>query len=200
MNYNLLIRDDIECYTGDLIHSRFAYKLLRNKVLPHGNIVAFRAPMLVEADGMIDLEDVLSNDFIYSKDAINFCWEIPNLEAFGAVAFQRLLNTQIANILYNIIKKPIEVNGDDLLVVDEFEGSDGQLHNKGKCSVSITYVKNGAALGHTGINIDAGNKAPGFAYSTHLTEVQIQEFMHKVIDAFHQMTDSIFVATTKVIA
>jgi hypothetical protein len=24
--------------------------------------------------------------------------------------------------------------------------------------------------------------------------------MHKVIDAFHQMTDSIFVATTKVIA
>ncbi len=156
--------------------------------------------MLVEADGMIDLEDVLSNDFIYSKDAINFCWEIPNLEAFGAVAFQRLLNTQIANILYNIIKKPIEVNGDHLLVVDEFEGSDGQLHNKGKCSVSITYVKNGAALGHTGINIDAGNKAPGFAYSTHLTEVQIQEFMHKVIDVFHQMTDSIFVATTKVIA
>jgi hypothetical protein len=200
MNYNLLIRDDIECYTGDLIHSRFAYKLLRNKVLPHGNIVAFRAPMLVEADGMIDLEDVLSNDFIYSKDAINFCWEIPNLEAFGAVAFQRLLNTQIANILYNIIKKPIEVNGDDLLVVDEFEGSDGQLHSKGKCSVSITYVKNGAALGHTGINIDAGNKAPGFAYSTHLTQVQIQEFMHKVIDMFTQLVDSIFVATTKVIA
>jgi hypothetical protein len=200
MNYNLLVRDDQPTYDGMLIHNRFAYKLLRNKVLPHGNIVAFRAPMLVEAAGMIDLEDVLSNDFIYSKDAINFCWEIPNLEAFGAVAFQRLLNTQIANILYNIIKKPIEVNGDDLLVVDEFEGSDGQLHNKGKCSVSITYVKNGAALGHTGINIDAGNKAPGFAYSTHLTEVQIQEFMHKVIDAFHQMTDSIFVATTKVIA
>lgn len=200
MNYNLLVRDDIECYTGDLIHSRFAYKLLRNKVLPHGNIVAFRAPMLVEADGMIDLEDVLSNDFIYSKDAINFCWEIPNLDAFGAVAFQRLLNTQIANILFNIIKKPIEVNGDDLLVVDEFEGSDGQLHNKGKCSVSITYVKNGAALGHTGINVDAGNKAPGFAYSTHLTDAQSQEFMHSVIDAFHQMTDSIFVATAKVIA
>lgn len=199
MNYNLLIRDDQAIYDGHLIHNRFAYKLLRNKVLPHGNIVAFRAPMHVEAAGMIDLEDVLSNDFIYSKDAINFCWEIPNLDAFGAVAFQRLLNTQIANILFNIIKKPIEVNGDDLLVVDEFEGSDGKVYNKGKCSVSITYNKAGAAIGHTGINIDAGNKAPGFAYSTKLTDEQAQLFMRNVIDMFTQLVDSIFVATSKVI-
>ena len=200
MNYQLLIRDDQVIYDGHLIHNRFAYKLLRSQVLPQGNIVAFRAPMHVEASGMIDLEDVLSNDFIYSKDAINFCWEIPHLEAFGAVAFQRLFNTQIANILYNIIQKPIEVKGDDLIIHDEFVGSDGQVHAKGKCSVSITCVKNGAALGHTGINIDAGNKAPGFAYSTRLTDEQANEFMQKVIEVFHIMTDDIFVATTKIIA
>lgn len=199
MNYNLYIREDQPLYSGELIHSRFAYKLLRNKVMPHGNIVAFRAPMKVEAAGMIDLEDVLSNDFIYSKDAINFCWEIPNLEPFGAVAFQRLLNTQLANVLYSIIQKPIEVSGDDLLVHDEFEGSDGMKHEKGKCSVSITYVKAGAALGHTGININAGSQAPGFAYSTLLTPEQAEVFMRKGIDAFHQLCDSIFIATTKVI-
>jgi len=199
MNYQLLIRDDQVIYDGHIIHNRFAYKLLRNQVIPQGNIVAFRAPMHVEASGMIDLEDVLNNDFIYSKDAINFCWEIPNLEAFGAVAFQRLLNTQIANILYGIIQKPIEVNGDDLIVHDEFIGSDNQVHSRGKCSVSITYVKNGAALGHTGINIDAGNKAPGFAYSTKLTDEQAVLFMQKVIDVFHYMTENIFVATAKTI-
>jgi hypothetical protein len=200
MNYNLLVRDDQHVYDGHLIHSRFAYKLLRDNVLPQGNIVAFRAPMHVEASGMIDLEDVLSNDFIYSKDAINFCWEIPNLEAFGAVAFQRLFNTQLANILFNIIQKPIEVSGDDLLVHNEFKGSDGEMHSKGKCSVSITYTKNGAALGHTGINVDAGPKAPGFAYSTNMTPEQCNMFMAKGIEAFHSMTNSIFVATTKVIA
>ena len=200
MNYNLYIRDDQPIYDGTLIHSRFAYKLLRNKVLPHGNIVAFRSPMKVEASGMIDLEDVLSNDYIYSKDAINFCWEIPHLEAFGAVAFQRLLNTQIANALYKQLNLPIEVSGDDLLVHNQFEGSDGNAYAKGKCSVSITYVKNGAALGHTGINIDAGNQAPGFAYSTRLNEKQTEEFMKDVIDIFHQLCDSIFVATSKVIA
>lgn len=199
MNYNLYIRDDITVYDGSLIHNRFAYKLLRNKVMPHGNIVAFRAPMKVEAAGMIDLEDVLSNDFIYSRDAINFCWEIPHLEAFGAVAFQRLFNTQIANALYKQINKPIEVSGDDLLVHDDFEGSDGNAYSKGKCSVSITYAKAGAALGHTGINIDAGNQAPGFAYSTKLTDAQAETFMKEVIDIFHQLCDSIFVATSKVI-
>jgi hypothetical protein len=200
MNYNLYIRDDQPIYDGHLIHNRFAYKLLRNKVLPHGNIVAFRAPMKVEAAGMIDLEDVLSNDYIYSKDAINFCWEIPHLEAFGAVAFQRLLNTQIANALYKQLNLPIEVSGDDLLVHNQFEGSDGNAYAKGKCSVSITYAKNGAALGHTGINIDAGNQAPGFAYSTRLNEKQTEEFMKDVIDIFHQLCDSIFVATAKIIA
>lgn len=200
MNYNLYIRDDQPIYDGTLIHNRFAYKLLRNKVLPHGNIVAFRSPMKVEAAGMIDLEDVLSNDYIYSKDAINFCWEIPHLEAFGAVAFQRLLNTQIANALYKQLNLPIEVSGDDLLVHNEFEGSDGNTYAKGKCSVSITYAKNGAALGHTGINVDAGNQAPGFAYSTHLNDEQIEIFIKDVIDIFHQLCDSIFVATSKVIA
>ena len=37
-------------YDGNLIHSRFAYKFFRDKTLPIGNIVAFRAPMQVEAE------------------------------------------------------------------------------------------------------------------------------------------------------
>ncbi len=185
-------------YQGNLIHEPFAYKIFREKVLPIGNIIAFRAPMKVESDGMIDLEDVLAKDYIYSEDAISFCWEIPNLCPFGATAFQRLFNTQIANILYKLIQKPIEVNGDDILVHDEFEGSDGQLQNKGKASVSITYSKNNTALGHTAINIKAGMEAPNFAYSTNLNDEQCEVFIKDVIDCFYQLVDSIFVSTRKI--
>ena len=127
-----MIIKDISVYDGLLIHKRFAYTYFRKKTLPIGNIIAFRAPMNVQAAGMIDSEDVLQNDYIYSDDAINFCWEIPNVDPYGAVAFQRLFNTQIANILYKIIKKPIEVDGDDLMIHDEFEGSDGSLQKEGK--------------------------------------------------------------------
>lgn len=195
-----MIITDIKVYDGLLIHKRFAYTYFRKKTLPIGNIVAFRAPMNVQADGMIDNEDVLQNDFIYSDDAINFCWEIPNLDSFGAVAYQRLFNTQIAGILSNrYLKKPIEVDGDDFMVHDSFEGSDGVLQKVGKCSVSITYSKDNVTLGHTGININAGRKAPPFAYSTKLTDEQAEQFMKDVVQLFYELNDDIFIATTKVI-
>jgi len=85
------------------------------------------------------------------------------------------------------------------MVHDEFEGSDGSLQKIGKCSVSITYSKDSIALGHTGINIDAGRQAPNFAYSTKLNDEQAEQFMKDVIETFYNMSDDIFIATTKVI-
>ena len=194
-----MIIKNLKKYDGSLIHKRFAYEYFRKKTLPIGNIVAFRGEMDVTTN-LIDSEDLLNNDYIHSEDAINFCWEIPNLDAFGAVSFQRLFNTYIANILSSkYLKKPIEVDGDDLMVHDEFEGSDGSLQKIGKCSVSITYSKNNVTLGHTGINIDAGRKAPNFAYSTKLTDEQAEQFMKDVIDIFYATVDDIFTATSKII-
>jgi len=195
-----MILNDVKVYDGKLLHSRFAYKFFRERTLPIGNIIAFRSPMHVEADGMIDTEDVLNNDYIYSDDAINFLWEIPNLDPFGAVAWQRLFNTQIANILSTqYLSTPIEVNGDDLIVHKEHTQG-GVTQPKGKCSVSITYSSNNVALGHTGINVVAGKKAPAFAYSTNLTDGQSIEFMKQVVELFYKLNDDIFIATSKVIS
>lgn len=192
-----MILNDIDIYDGNFIHQRFAYKYFRKKTLPIGNIVAFRAPMKVETEGMIDNEDLFNNDFIYSDDAINFCWELPNLDPLGAVFFQRLFNTQMANILSTqFLQTPIEVDGDDLIVHKEFE-QHGIIQPKGKCSVSITYSRNNVAIGHTGINVVAGRKAPSFAYSTNLTQDQCDKFMKNMVDIFYSMVDDAFIATTK---
>ena len=189
---------NIDKYDGNLLHSRFAYKFFGDKVLPIGNILCFRAPMEVLADGMIDQEDIDKQEFIWSDDAINFCWEIPNLDKLGAVAFQRLLNTQIANILSSkYLKKPIEVDGDDLIVHAE-HNQHNIIQQKGKCSVSITYSKDNVAIGHTAINITAGKKAPAFAFSTELKDNEAIDFMKDVIDVFYGIADDLFIATTKV--
>jgi len=189
---------DQQVYDGDFIHKRFAYEQFRKEVSPFGNIVAFRAPMYVK-ENLIDLEDTLTNDYIHSADSINFCWEIPNLCPFGAVSFQRLFNTSIAQILAGIIEKDIVVDGDDLMVNDKFIGSDKTVHDQGKVSVSITYSKDNVALGHTGININAGDKAPGFAYSSDLTDHEAQTFMTRVIDLFNREVKDQWIATTKII-
>jgi len=189
---------DQQVYNGDLIHERFAYKFFRKEVSPFGNIVAFRAPMYV-SDNLIDLEDTLAKDFIHSDDAINFCWEIPNMCPLGAVAFQRLFNTTIASMIGQAINKGISMNGDDIMVNDTFIGSDDKKYEQGKVSVSITYSKDNVALGHTGINIKAGKKAPGFAYSSSLTDQQVNQVMDAVVTAFNLEVKDQWIATTKII-
>ena len=55
-----MIVRDIETYDGNLLHHRFAYAYFRQKTLPIGNIIAFRSPMHVEAEGMINNDGVLN--------------------------------------------------------------------------------------------------------------------------------------------
>ena len=111
-----------------------------------------------------------------------------------------MFNTNLANILSSkYLKVPIELDGDDLIVHKEFE-QHGIVQPKGKCSVSITQVKDSVALGHTGINITAGRRAPAFAYSTKLSDEDSEAFMKDIIDMFYAMNDDIFLATTKIIS
>ena len=172
-------------YNGDLIHKRFAYEHFRKQLNPTGDIVAFVGEMDVTTN-LIDLEDTLQNDYIWSDKAINFCWEIPNLCPIGAVAFQRYFNTGIAMILSKYVNGSFSVDGDDIMI-------DGK-----KASVSITYSKEGVALGHTGININAGDKAPNFAYSTNLSDKEAYYFITKVIEDFYHISRDMFIASTKI--
>jgi len=192
-----MIINNHEKYDGKLLHSRFAYRYFKDKVLPTGNIIAFKAPMLVEAEGMIDLEDVMNNDFIYSDLAINYCWEIPIInDKYGSVLFQRLFCNSVANILTKYIKAEIEVDGDDFWVLKE-HNQGGIIQQRGKASVSIATTVDNCALGHLGINVVAGKKAPAFAYSTNLNTEQCEQFMREVVNCFYGMSHDVFLATTK---
>jgi len=180
-----------DLYGGVEIHDRFAYKFFKKDVNPLGNIVSFVAPMLV-TDNLIDLEDSLNKDYIYSDLAMNFIMEIPNKDIWGGVLFQRLLNAQVGSLLCEkYLKTEGYVDGDDIMV------KWGDEHKK--ASVSIAAEKNGAVLIHLGININAGPKAPQFAFSTNLSEEQAHEFMSDVESIFYSILNDVFVATTKIV-
>jgi hypothetical protein len=124
--------------------------------------------------------------------AMNFIMEIPNKDIWGGVLFQRLLNAQVGSLLCSkYLNTEGFVDGDDIMVGDEF--------NAKKASVSIAAEKNGAVLIHLGININAGSRAPDFAYSTNLTEHQALEFMADVAGIFYSILSDVFVATTKIV-
>lgn len=189
---------DQKCYSGELIHTRFAYKYFRDKTSATGNIVSFVGPSEVTIN-LIDLEDALSKDYIYSEKMINFCWEIPCIkDCFGAIAFQRLFNTGLADILAKYVKAPINVDGDDIMVMKEHKQG-GVIQTSGKASVSITHMVGEAAIGHTGINIVAGNRAPAFAFSTNLSDSDAEKFRAEVEQFFYWLTEDIFIASSKIL-
>lgn len=184
-------------YDGLMLHNRFAFRYFGNACNPIGDIIIFRGEMEVLKEGMIDQEDVLNEAFIWSEDAINILWEMPILGAdpFGAVCYQRLFNSRLAELLSQkkYLNQAIVIDGDDIYI----KLPNGTL---GKASVSITHVKDHAALGHTGINIHAGSKAPSIAYSTGLSSEQIQCFCEEVISMFYDMNRDMFIATAKILA
>lgn len=178
-------------YCGEILHNRFAYRFYRKNVNMAGDIVAFIAPMEVTAN-LIDLEDAISNDYIYSDSAMNLLIEIPNIDLFAGVCFQRLFNAQLGSLLCTkYLDQEGYVDGDDIMV------KDGEEYKK--ASVSIASKKNDAVLIHVGINIEAGAKAPSFAYSTHLSEERANEFMNEAITMFRAMITDIHIATTKIL-
>jgi len=180
-----------DLYGGVEIHDRFAYKFFKKDVNPLGNIISFIAPMEVTAN-LIDLEDSLNKDYIYSDLATNFIMEIPNKDIWGGVLFQRLLNAQVGSLLCTkYLQTEGYVDGDDIMV------KWGDEHKK--ASVSIAAEKNGAVLIHLGININAGERAPQFAFSTNLSEDKAYEFMADVEGIFYSILKDVFVATTKIV-
>jgi hypothetical protein len=193
-----MVLKNINKYDGSILHSRFAYKYLRDNVNPVGDVIIFRGGMDVCVDEMIDLEDVIQSDTIYSYDAINIIWEIPNLCPFGAVAFQRLFNIQIADFLSTYYEGKIFIDGDDIRVRNQ------DSNKSKKMSVSITYSQNNVGLGHTGINIfqnspDGEKTAPDFACGLEINEKKVvDEIMSGINDLFYYLVNDIFVATSKI--
>ena len=181
-------------YDGSLIHKRFGYEFYRDNYKPTGVIVISRGNMDVTTN-LIDLEDKLNNDYIYSEDAINVCWEIPNICSMGSVFFQRLFINYVAQEIQKMCGFfEIKVKGDDVMIKKD-QGDDFK-----KASVSITKVIDGnVAVGHLGLNISAGLKAPDFAFSLNLNEEQVNNLCQKIENVFYDTLQDVFVATTKVV-
>ena len=194
----IMIIKNFETYNGSILQDRFAYSFFKDKVLRTGNIIAGISPAQVEADYMIDKEDLISKDYIYSEKMIHFLIEIPDVSLFAGVCFQRLYCNMIGNILARYVKSSVEIDGDDIFVIKE-HNQGGVIQQKGKASVSIAKHCNDAVLIHIGINVKAGKRAPAFAFSTNLTDQESEAFMRECISAFYEMIHDVFIATTKIL-
>ena len=135
---------------------------------------------------MVDIEDVINNEPIYSKYMLSFITEQFNVELVEGVFRQRLLMCIIKELLE---EKGVFVvrNGDDLIVDDR------------KLSVSIATKSITSVLIHTGLNIlseGAPIKASGLTSELGITD--IDTFALEVMKRYAEEIEDIKLASTKV--
>lgn len=140
MKYHF-ISDEIP-YTGRELNNHWIY---RNFGILGDAVVAFVGPCEVDLERMVDLEDILNNDYIYSKRMLNFIVEIFGITLQEGVLLQRLFSSTIQDRINALCGQAlIKRRGDDLFYQDT-----------AKLSVSICTLSPTSILIHTGLNIDA---------------------------------------------
>ena len=177
-----LIEKEIK-YIGSQLAPHWIYK---NFKLQGDAIIAFIGECEVALTEMVDIEDVINNEPIYSKSMLSFITEQFNVNLVEGVFRQRLLICIIKELLE---ERGIFVvrNGDDLMI-------DGR-----KLSVSIATKSTTSILIHTGLNIvseGAPVKASGLTSELGITD--IKEFALEVMKRYSEELEDINLASTKV--
>ena len=178
----LYIDKDIK-YIGSQLAPHWIYK---NFNIQGDAIVAFCGECEVKLTEMVDIEDVINNEPIYSKYMLSFISEQFGINLVEGVLRQRLLVT--------CIKEALERRG----VVVVRNGDDLFINNK-KLSVSIATKSITSVLIHTGLNILSEDAPiPVSALKSDLCIDDIKEFAIEIMEKYSEEILDIIQASTKV--
>ncbi len=151
MKYHFI--DEELPYKGDALSNHWIY---RNVGILGDAVVAFTGSCNVDVSRMVDLEDVLNEDYIYSENMLHFIIEVFGIDLEEGVLIQRLFSS--------IIQDRINTERGELIV--KRRGDDLFFRDTKKLSVSICTISPTSILIHCGLNIDASG-APVEAAGLH---------------------------------
>jgi hypothetical protein len=176
------IDEDIK-YIGSQLAPHWIYK---NFKIQGDAIIAFCGECEVKLTEMVDIEDVINNEPIYSKDMLSFISEQFGIGLVEGVLRQRLLITIIKELLESRGVFVIR-NGDDLMI------------NGKKLSVSIATKSITSVLIHTGLNIlSEGAPVAASGLKSELNINDIKDFALDVMNRYAEELNDINLAATKV--
>lgn len=128
-------------YTGEELSSHWIY---RHAGILGDAVAAFTGPCHVDSSRMVDLEDVLNDDYIYSQHMLHFIIELFGVPLEEGVVLQRLFSSILQD----------RINAECGALTVRRIGDDLFYQNTKKLSVSICTISPTSALIHTGLNID----------------------------------------------
>ncbi len=180
----LFINEEIK-YDGTQLSPHWIYK---NYHIQGNAIVAFVGECDVNLQHMVDIEDVINNEPIYSKKMLNFIEENFNSSLEETVYKQRLL--------VSITKELIEKISPEVKIIRS--GDDLYINNK-KLSVSIATKSITSSLIHFGLNIiSEGAPIEAADLIQDAKIVDIKQFANTILKLYSEETNDIILAACKV--
>ena len=170
-------------YEGFQLSPHWIYK---NFYIQGDAVVAFVGECDVKLNEMVDIEDVINNEPIYSKKMLNFISEQFNIGLVEGVLRQRLL--------ISIIKEALEKRGFVII-----RNGDDLFYNDKKLTVSIATKSVNSILIHTGINIISSGapvKASGLEEDMNIRD--IETFANEILQNYSEELTDVVMASTKV--
>ncbi len=172
-------------YTGEQLSPHWIYK---NFNIMGNAIVAFIGECDVKLNHMVDIEDVINNEPIYSKKMLSFIEENYNSSLVETVYKQRLLVT--------ITKELIEKKNPSVKITRS--GDDLYIENK-KLSVSIATKSITSTLIHFALNIiSEGAPVNAADLIQHAGITDIKGFAEEILKLYKAETSDINNAACKV--
>ena len=160
-----LLEQEIK-YEGWQLSPHWIYK---NFKIQGDAAVAFIGECEVKLTEMVDIEDVINNEPIYSKSMLSFISEQFNVGLVEGVFRQRLLIC--------IIKEALEKRGFVII-----RNGDDLFYKGKKLTVSIATMSINSILIHTGINIDSeGAPVKASGLTSELGITNIKEFANEIL-------------------
>lgn len=170
-------------YEGWQLCPHWIYK---NFKIQGDSVVGFVGECEVKLTEMVDIEDVINNEPIYSKSMLSFISEQFNIGLVEGVFRQRLLIC--------IIKEALEKRG----FVIKRDGDDLFYDGK-KLTVSIATKSATSVLIHTGINIDAkGAPVKASGLTSELGIQDVKSLANEIMKKYADEIDDIILASAKV--
>lgn len=157
-------------YECSLIKKKFAYHVFEEELQTLGNIVNFVAPTKI-------------GPLTFDKCCV-IAYEIPNIDIFAGVCFQRLYAAQLGTILTQYTGHETYVYDGHLLV-----------ENK-QCSIVINNKVKDVVLTHILLPLEIKeNNQQLFTLS--FEEEKLQQFLDEVTGSFHSILRSVFIETQR---
>ncbi len=169
-------------YTGNQLSPHWIYK--KFNILGDA-IVSFIGEVDVKLDEMVDIEDVINNEPIYSKKMLNFIIECFDFTLEQMVWAQRLFISIIKDIIQDF-GVSVSRDGDDL------------FYDNRKLSVSIATKSINSCLIHTALNIIKEGAPIQASDLTEIGIIDVKKFALEVMSRFRAEAESIKLATYKV--